>query len=170
MRQQESKGGLLRLRSQGQGSSPPLPKDRCLTSNGLVSSFALLALTAEAASCERLFRLLAQLRVRPAEIGYGGILADLDDAASDRAGAGEMLEQRLAVAASDRAGQLGEVLVKGAEHFQHRFLVGEEYVAPHDRVGGGDAGEVAKAAGRELDHLRGGHLAEFVGGADDGVG
>ena len=50
-------------------------------------------------------RLLRQIRVRAAEVGGGGILADLDDAAADGAGAGEMLEQRFAVAAADRAGQ-----------------------------------------------------------------
>ena len=49
------------------------------------------------------FHLRPQLRVRPAEIRRGGILADLDNAAADRAGAGKMLEQRLAVAAADRA-------------------------------------------------------------------
>src|SRR5205814_6780258 len=42
-------------------------------------------------------RLLAQLRVRTAEIGCRRILADLDDAAADGAGAAEMLEQCLAV-------------------------------------------------------------------------
>ena len=63
-----------------------------------------------------------------------------------------------------------EVLVEAAEHFQHRVLVGEEDVAPHGRVGGGDAGEVAKAAGGELQHFRARDLAELVGGADDGVG
>src|SRR6266851_6178949 len=80
-------------------------------------------------------RLLSQLRVRTAEVGRGRILADLDNAAADRAGAGEMRKQRLAVAAADRARQLGEVLVEGAEHFQDRVLVGQEHVAPHDRVG-----------------------------------
>src|SRR6266481_724687 len=88
--------------------------------------------------------LLVQLRVWAAEVGRCRILADLDNAAADRAGAGEMLEQRLAVAAADRARQLGEVLVEGAEHLQDRFLVGKEHIAPHDRVGGGDAREVAK--------------------------
>ena len=110
------------------------------------------------------------MRVRPAEIGRRGILADLDDAAADRAGAGEVLEQRLAVAAADRARELGEILVEGAEHFQHRVLVGQKYVAPHRRIGGRDAGEVAKAAGGEFHHFRRRDLAEFVGGADDGVG
>src|ERR1700680_941407 len=100
------------------------------------------------------------MRMRAAEVGRSRILADLDDPATDGAGAGKMLEPRLAVAAADRAGELGEVLVEGAEHFQHRILVGEEYVAPHDRIGGRDAGEVAKTAGGELHHFRRGHLAE----------
>src|SRR5512146_3160793 len=63
-------------------------------------------------SAASLIRFLPQLRVRAAEVGRGGILADLDDAAADGAGAGEMLEQRLAVAATDRARQLREVLVE----------------------------------------------------------
>ena len=49
-------------------------------------------------------------------------------------------------------------------------LLVEEHVAPHRRIGGGDAGEVAKAAGGEFHHFRRGHLRQFVGGADDGVG
>ena len=115
-------------------------------------------------------RLVRQLGMRPAEIRRRRILADLDDAAADGARAGEMLEQRLAVAAADRARQRRQVLVEAAEHFQHRVLVGEEHVAPHGRIGGGDAGEIAKAAGGEFQHLRPRHLAQLVGGADDGVG
>src|SRR6185437_11638847 len=38
------------------------------------------------------------------------------------------------------------------------------------RVGGGDAGEVAEAAGGVLQHLAVEMAAEIVGGADDGVG
>jgi hypothetical protein len=60
--------------------------------------------------------------------------------------------------------------VKRPEHLQHRLLVVQEDVAPHGRVGGGDAGEVAEAAGRELDHLALGDLLEVGGGADDVVG
>src|ERR1700730_18561310 len=85
-------------------------------------------------------RLLAQLRVRTAEVGRRRILADLDNAAADRASAREKLEQRFALAGTDRARQLGQILVEGAEHFQHSVLVGQEDIAPHDRVGGGDAG------------------------------
>ena len=43
-------------------------------------------------------------------------------------------------------------------------------VAPHDRVGGGDPGEVAKAAGRELDGLGFEAVFEIGRGADDRVG
>src|SRR5882672_2870164 len=102
------------------------------------------------------------MRVRAAEVGCGGILADLDDAAANGTGASEMLKQRLAIAAADRARQLGEVLIEGAEHFQHRLLVGEKHVAPHGRVGSSDAGEVAKAAGGELDDLRRGDLSKLI--------
>ena len=42
-------------------------------------------------------RLLRQMRVRAVEVGRGRILADLDNAAADGAGAGEMREQRLPV-------------------------------------------------------------------------
>jgi len=58
--------------------------------------------------CEsgRSLRLLRQWRMRPAEIRRRRILADLDDAAADGAGAGEMLEQRFAVVAADGAGEL----------------------------------------------------------------
>ncbi len=51
-----------------------------------------------------LLRLL-QRRMRPAEIRRRRILADLDDAAADGAGAGEVLEQRLAIVAADGAGE-----------------------------------------------------------------
>ena len=60
--------------------------------------------------------------------------------------------------------------LKRAEHLQHRVLVVQEDVAPHGRVGGGDAGEVAEAAGRELDHLRLRDRLEIRRRADDVVG
>ncbi len=62
------------------------------------------------------------------------------------------------------------ILVQAAQHLQHRVLVVEEDVAPHGRIGGGDAGEVAKAARRELDHLGLRHGLEVRGRADDVVG
>ena len=76
----------------------------------------------------------------------------------------------VAVAAADRAGERREVLIEAAEHLQHRLLVVQEDVAPHGRIGGGDAGEVAEAAGRELQNFRARDLTELVGGADDRVG
>ena len=108
--------------------------------------------------------------MRAAEIGRRRNLARFDDAAADRARSCEMIEQGLAVAAADRARQLREVFVEGAEHFQHRVLVGEEHVPPHGRIGRRDAGEIAKAAGGKFEHFRARHLAELVGGADDRIG
>src|SRR5262245_51310702 len=95
--------------------------------------------------------------VRAAEIGGRRVLPSLDDAAAYGSGAGEMLEQRLAVAFPDRFGQRRDVLVEAAEHLKHAVLVGEEDVAPHGWIRGGDAGEVAEATGRKLEHLRARH-------------
>ena len=86
------------------------------------------------------------------------------------AGAGEEVEQPLPVAIAHHALQRGEVLVEAAEHFEHGVAVVEEHVAPHRRVGGGDAGEVAKAAGGELHHLGLRHRLEVGRGAHDVVG
>ncbi len=81
-----------------------------------------------------------------------------------------MREQRFAVAVADRFGQQGNVLVEAAEHFEHRILVGEEHVAPHGRIGSGDAGKIAEAAGGEFQYFRARHAPQFVGRADDRVG
>ena len=62
------------------------------------------------------------------------------------------------------------ILVEAAEHLEDRVLVVQEDVAPHGRVGGGDAREIAKAAGRELDHLRLRDRLEIGRRADDVVG
>ena len=86
----------------------------------------------------------------PPEIGRRRVLTDLHNAAADGAGAREVLKQRVAVAAADGAGQLRQVFTKGAEHFQHRILVGEEHVTPHRRIGGGDAGEIAETPAENL--------------------
>ena len=109
-------------------------------------------------------------RMRAAEVGRGGILTDLHDAAADRARAREMIEQRVAVAAPHRARELREVLAELREHLQHGVLVVQEHVAPHRRIGRRDAGEIAEAAGRELQHLGARHGGEFLRGADDRVG
>ncbi len=85
--------------------------------------------------------------MRAAEVGARRVLADVEDAAADRARARKMLEQRIAVAAADGARQLRQVFLEFAEHLQHRILVVQEHVAPHGRIGGGDAGKIAEAAG-----------------------
>ena len=76
----------------------------------------------------------------------------------------------VALAPADGALQGGQVLGEAAEHLQHRLAVVEEDVAPHDGIGGGDAGEVAEAAGGELDHLALGRVLQVGRRADDGVG
>ncbi len=81
-----------------------------------------------------------------------------------------MVEQRLTVAAAHGAGKRRQVLVETAKHFQHGVFVGDEDVAPHGRIGRGDAGEVAETAGGELQHFRARNLRKLVGGADDGIG
>ena len=136
--------------------------------NGALGRFTATPFPARGREKSR--RLLPKLRVRATEVGRSGILADLDDAAADGAGAGKMLEQRLAVRATDGTGEFREVLVEGAEHLQHGLFVGEEHVAPHCGIGGRDAGEIAKAAGGEFYHFGRGDLRQLVGGADDGVG
>src|SRR5690242_5945033 len=80
-------------------------------------------------------------------------LLGIDDRAANGAGAREPVFQLLALAPADGALQGGEVLVEAAQHLQHRLAVVEEDVAPHDRVGGGDAREVAESGRRELDDL-----------------
>ena len=52
---------------------------------------------------------------------------------ADGAGAGEEIEQHVAVAPADRALQTREILGEAAQHFEHRFAVVEEDVAPHRR-------------------------------------
>src|SRR5688572_14773648 len=80
-------------------------------------------------------------------------LLGIDDRAADGAGAGEPVFELLALAPADRALQGGQILAEAAQHFQHRLAVVEEDVAPHDRVGRRDAGEVAETGGGELDDL-----------------
>src|SRR5438128_11862917 len=108
--------------------------------------------------------------VLAAEVGGGRILTRLDDAAPDAARLHEQVVEGVAVAVADGALQGGEVLAEAAEHLQHRVLVVEEDVAPHDGVGGGDAREIAKTAGRELDNLGVRHALQMPRRVDDVVG
>src|SRR3990170_7350540 len=94
---------------------------------------------------------LVLMAVGAAEIGSLGVLARLDDGAADGAGAGEERFKRRAVVPPDHALERGEILREAAEHLQDRLLVVEKHIAPHDGILGGDAGEVAEAAGGELD-------------------
>src|ERR1700730_15662687 len=108
--------------------------------------------------------------MRAAEVGRLRVLADLDDAAPDRARAGKQIEQRVTVAPADRARKRRYIFVDAPEHLEDRVFVVEEYVAPHGRIGRGYAGEVAKTAGRELHHLGTRDCLQIVGGADDRIG
>ena len=78
-------------------------------------------------------RLAPALGALAAEIGGGGVLPGLDDAAADRTGAGEIVEQLIAVAHADRALQRKQLLGEAAEDVQHGLAVGQEHVAPHRR-------------------------------------
>ncbi len=66
--------------------------------------------------------------------------------------------------------QRRQIFGKALEHFQYGFLVRQEHIAPHHRVGRGDAGKIAKAASRIFDDLGLGHTLQIAGGADDGIG
>src|SRR5205814_10269628 len=90
---------------------------------------------------------------RAPEIRRRDILPFVDDGAADRAGAGEPVEQRVAVAVADRLLERIEVAEESSEHVEHGLAVRQEDVAPHRRVGRGDAREIAKSAGRTFAHL-----------------
>jgi hypothetical protein len=66
---------------------------------------------------------LATLVVRAAEVGCRIVLALFDDRAADGAGAGEQVEQFVALAPADRALERGQILRKALEHVEHGFLV-----------------------------------------------
>ena len=77
--------------------------------------------------------------IPPPEVGSGIVLAFGDNRAADGAGAGELVEQCVAIAHADCALQRGQVLGKALEHFEHRVLVGKEHIAPRRRVSQGGA-------------------------------
>jgi len=94
------------------------------------------------------FRLL-QMLVRPAKIRRGGVLTDLDDAAADGAGAAKMLEQRFAVVAADRAGQLRQILLKVPPSIPARRPCWSRNTSRHIvAIGSREVGEIAKAPAR----------------------
>src|SRR6266404_2928109 len=73
-------------------------------------------------------------------------------------------------APADGALQVEEVFLEALQHFEHGLAVVQEYVAPHRRVGGGDAREIAEAAGGEAQYLAVEMAGEIIGRADNGVG
>src|SRR3546814_2145867 len=89
-----------------------------------------------------------------APVGERLRLVRLDDAAADFAGLGEQLLQLVALAPADGPLQVAQVLAEALQHLQHRLAVVQEDVAPHDRVGAGDTGEVPEAAGRDRKSTR----------------
>ena len=110
---------------------------------------------------------LLSLVVGASEIRRGGVLSLLDDAAPYGAGAREEVEQALSVVCFDHALQRLQISVEAAEHIEHGALVGKKNIAPHGRVRGRDAGEIAKAGGGKLDDLRLRDLFEVGRRADD---
>ncbi len=108
--------------------------------------------------------------IRTPEIGPRIVLPQFDDPPAHRAGAAEQVEHRFPVARADRLAHEGEIGEEAVHHFQHRLAVVQEHVAPHGRIAGGDAGEIAEAPGGELDHFAAGDFLQIAGGADDGVG
>src|ERR1700682_1249580 len=115
-------------------------------------------------------RLGLWLAVRLAKIRRRRVQVELDHAAADGAALGEDVIQRVGVAVAHGARQGREILVEAAEHFQHRLFVVYENVAPHGRIGRGNAGEIAKAAGGIFQDFRLGDVTQIECGADDVVG
>src|SRR5262245_37793619 len=106
----------------------------------------------------------------PAEIGSSRVLASLNNPAPRCTRLREELVQGLTLPEANGALQGRQILREAPKHLQYRLLVVEEDVTPHNRIGRSDAGEVAEAAGRKLDHLAIGHALEMPGGIDDIVG
>src|SRR5690606_40157702 len=66
---------------------------------------------------------------RSAEVGGRRLLSGGDDAAADGAGAGEEVEQLVALAVADIPLQRRQVLVEAAEHLEDRLLRSEEHTS-----------------------------------------
>ena len=76
----------------------------------------------------------------------------------------------IAVPHADRALQHKQFFCKASQNIQHCILVGQEHIAPHGRVRGGNPRKVAETRGGILDHLGIGHLRQMVGHADHRIG
>ena len=83
---------------------------------------------------------------------------------------GEILVQVIAVAHADGPLQREEFLGETAENFQRGILVGQEDVAPHGWIAGGDPREIPKPCGRILDHFTIRYPAQVIGHAHHRIG
>src|SRR5205814_5586834 len=97
-------------------------------------------------------------------------LLGFDDRAADRARLGKARFERVGFAPADRALQRRQILGEALHDFEHRLAIGEKDVAPHDRIGGGDAREIAKAAGGKRDDFGFEIVGEIGRRADDRIG
>ena len=70
----------------------------------------------------------------PTKVRRCGILALLNDAATDCAGPREQVEQGFPVAEPDGSLEQRQVFAKALQSVEHRLAIGEEDVPPHDRT------------------------------------
>src|SRR5882762_9955728 len=101
--------------------------------------------------------------------GRRSLLMEVDQRAADLARAREQVEQLVGLAPADGALQVEQVFLEALQDLEHGLAVIQEHVAPHRRIGGGDAGEIAEAAGGEAQYLAVEMAGKIVGRADDGV-
>jgi len=94
----------------------------------------------------------------------------VDDLLAQGTGVPEQGFQLVALAPADGPLQRRQVLAEALQHLQHGLAVVQENIAPHDRVRGGDAGEVAEAAGGILGHLDAHRFLHIADGGDDRIG
>ena len=66
--------------------------------------------------------------------------------------------------------QIGQILGKPLQHLENSFIIIDEDVTPHHRVGSGDPGEITEARRREADHIVFQLAFQIDRGADDGIG
>src|SRR6185437_12681840 len=167
----DGRGRGRRHPATGRGSGPAFAACRDSARSGCTAPGASRAAAPARSPLSRSRVATSASRSRtPSAAGLCSRLVEMDQRAADLAGAGEQVEQLVALAPADRALQVEEIFLEAADHLEHGFLVAEEDVAPHRGVGGGDAGEVAEAACGVLQYLSVEMAAEVVGGAHDRVG
>ena len=72
-----------------------------------------------------------------------------------RIGAGHDAHQGIGIIVADRLAEAGNTVAEQVQGLQQRGLVLTKNVVPHQRIGAGDTGEVAKTAGSIAEDLRG---------------